>query len=223
MKKIKVAPTRNFWVYILLGALSFLAALLFAPFWQSVDVPWASLGRSVLDLLIAACLFVYLFTFLLKKLLRGGNSALLVLLVLEFSCLFLIAVGCILKQFRVINISGACAILGLCLICRGSVEIFRAYYYRGGNSRPYPVWWLAVSLGMVILGTYCVAKPLFSDNIVLWLFVVLLLVLSVVLITYGVACRPEPKKSEKQKNEKSATEKSEKPAARKSEPKTKAK
>ena len=190
MRKITAAPTRNFWVYILLGALSFLAAFFFAPVWQSTDMPWASLGQTVLELLIAACLFVYLFAFLLGKILHGGRGVVMLLTVLEFSCLFLIAVGCVLSQFRVINLSGACAILGLCLLCRGVVEIFRAYYYRGGSSRPYPVWWLAISIAMVIFGTYCIAKPLFDDNSVLWFFVVVLLLLAVVLIAYGIASRP---------------------------------
>lgn len=191
MKKLTVSQRKDYLLFLLLGILSVIAAVLFAPPWQGVDVFFSSWGAKALDLMIAALLLVYLFSFLVPKILRGGKGAVAVLTLVEAGCVLLIAIGCILKQCKVLNISGACAILGVCLFCRGTVEIFRAYCYRGGKTRRYPVWWLAVAVFMVAFGTYCFAKPLFSDTAVLWVLVAFLLLLGVCLIVYGCLCRPK--------------------------------
>lgn len=193
MKAFKIAPRRDFALFIVLGSLACLAAILFCPLWAKTDLPWATWGTKIIQLLIAACLIAYLCTYLWKKVTRGGNGVIRVLTVIEFVCLALIALGCILSQFKVFNISGACAIFGLCLFCRGTVEIFRAYYYQRGSSTRYPVWWLAVAIAMVAFGTYCFARPLFTDVVVLWIFVLALLVVGLCAIFYGVACRPKKK------------------------------
>lgn len=203
MKKLTVSSRKDYPLFIVLGALAVIAAVLFAPFWKNTDVFFSTWGMTALNLMIAAVLLVYLFTFLFPKILHGSRGAVLVLTLVEFLAIFLIALGCILSQFKVINISGACAILGLCLFCRGTVEIFRAYYYRGGNSKPYPVWWLGVAILMVAFGTYCFAKPLFTDEQILWIFVILLLLLGAALITYGILCHPEHKGGKKSKKSKS--------------------
>lgn len=202
MKKLTVSARRDYPLFIVLGALAVIVAILFAPFWKDTDVFFADWGMTALNLMIAAVLLVYLFTFLFPKILHGSRGAVLVLTLVEFLCIFLIALGCILTQFKVLNISGACAILGLCLFCRGTVEIFRAYYYRGGSSKPYPVWWLGVAILMVAFGTYCFAKPLFTDEQILWIFVVFLLLLGAALITYGCLCRPKSKTQKTKKSKK---------------------
>lgn len=202
MKKLTISSRKDYPLFLALGALAVVAAILFAPFWKDTDVFFSDWGRTALNLMIAAVLLVYLFTFLLPKILHGSRGAVLVLTLVEFLAIFLIALGCVLSQFKVINISGACAILGLCLFCRGTVEIFRAYYYRGGNSRPYPVWWLAVAILMVAFGTYCFARPLFTDEQILWIFVILLLLLGAALITFGILCRPQKKGTKTKKSKK---------------------
>lgn len=192
MKRLTVKPTRNYVLYIVGGILLCLAAVLFCPLWEKTDLPWATWGRQIIDLIIAAFLFIYLFGYLIRKLTRG-SGVVNMLTVIEFTLLTLIALGCILSQFRVLNISGACTVLGFCLWCRGVVEIFRAYYYqRGGNTR-YPVWWLCVAIAMVSFGMYCIARPLFSDVTVLWIFVVALLIVGILTITVGVLSKPKSK------------------------------
>lgn len=193
MKTFKVAPKKNYFLYIIVGALFAVAGILFCPLWQKTDLPWADWGMQMVELLIAVCLLIYLFGFLLKKLTRSGGGVIGVLTIVEFVALLLVALGSILSQFRVISISGACAILGLCLWCRGTVEIFRAYYYQRGSSVRYPVWWLCVAIAMVSLGMYCIARPLFSDLTVLWIFVLLLLLTDNFLIRIGAMCKPKRK------------------------------
>lgn len=197
MKKLTVSQRKDYPLFLLLGVLSVLAAVLLAPFWQKTDVFFADWGGKALKLMIAAVLLVYLFAFLVPKILRGGRGAVGALTIVEAFCVLLIALGCVLTQFKVLHISGACTILGVCLFCRGTVEIFRAYYYRGGKTRTYPVWWLAIAIFMVAFGTYCFAKPLFSDTAVLWVLVLLLLLLGILLIVYGILCRPQRKARKK--------------------------
>jgi len=191
MKKIKIKTTKNFFLYIIGGALLFLAGVLFCPLWKETSLPWASWGQQIVDLIICACLLLYLFGFLGKKILRSPRGAVGVLTAVEFAALFLVAVGCVLSQFRVLNIAGACTILGFCLWCRGTVEIFRAYFYQKGSAHRYPLWWLCVAIAMVSLGMYCIARPLFSDTVVLWIFVLALLLGGGLLLTYGILAKPK--------------------------------
>lgn len=203
MKSLKVTPRKDFVLFIILGSLLTLAGILFFPLWAEVDVFWADWGRKIIQLIIAAFLLLYLFGYLLKKVTKGGNGVVKVLTIVEFVLLLLIALGCVLSQFKVINISGACVIFGLCLWCRGVIEIFRAYYYQKGNATKYPLWWLCVAIAMVSLGIYCIAKPLFSDIVILWIFDILLFVLGIFMIVYGSLCAPKsnkkPKKNKSQK------------------------
>lgn len=194
MKNLKVAPRKDFVLFIIIGSLLTLAGILFFPLWASVDVPWSDWGSKIIQLIIAAFLLLYIFGYLLKKVTKGGNGVIKVLTIIEFVLLLLIALGCVLSQFKVINISGACVIFGLCLWCRGTIEIFRAYYYQRGNTTKYPLWWLCIAIALVSFGMYCIAKPLFSDMVILWIFVFLLLVLGILLIVYGSLCAPKSKK-----------------------------
>ncbi len=202
MKKLKFAPRKDFWLFIALGIIAVLVALVLAPFWQNTNVFFSDWGVYALKIMIAICLLAYISFCLAPKIIRGGRNVVTVLTVIESVCLLFVALGCILAQFNVINISGACSIFGLCLFFRGTVEIFRAYYYRGGESRPYPVWQLVIAIAMLSFGTYCFAKQLLSDTTILWIFVVFILVVGALLITYGAVC--SPKKLKKTKNSKEA-------------------
>lgn len=192
MKKLTVKTARNYFLYIIGGILLCLAAVLFCPLWEKTDLPWATWGRQIINLIIAACLLIYLFGFLIKKILRG-TGVVRVLTAVEFVLLMLVALGCVLSQFRVLNIAGACAVFGFCLWCRGTVEIFRAYYHQRGSAARYPVWWLCIAIAMVSFGMYCIARPLFSDITVLWIFVTVLLLLGVLAIAVGVLAKPKKK------------------------------
>ena len=57
-----------FWLYIVLGAIVTIFAIIFAPFWSSVNVPWKNWSQSILNLIIAAFLSLYLFCFLIMVL-----------------------------------------------------------------------------------------------------------------------------------------------------------
>ena len=95
--------------------------------------------------------------------------------------LLLVALGLVLAQFKVINVSGACAILGLALALRGIVEMFRAYYHHSASNARYPLWQFIVNLIILILGVYMFAKPFITDETLIW-------VMAVVCIAGAIIC-----------------------------------
>ena len=183
MKKI----IKNSVVRIILGIICLLATVIFAPIWNWWEkCPWRDWGNQILYILIAGVIILYLALFLFKKVKHASKRVIQVLTIIEFSLLSLSALGCIFSQFKIINITGACAIFGLALWARGSVEIFRAYYYRADSKEHYPVWYLALSIAMITFGTYCFAKPFISDLVILWLFVSGIIVLGLSLLILGL-------------------------------------
>lgn len=182
MKKL----LKNKKVCLVLGVICLLAAALFAPIWNWWEsCPWGQWGKGIVNLLIAACIVCYLACYLAKKL-NHGKKVIKVLTIVEFALLSLIALGCIFTQFKIINVQGACQIFGLALWTRGTIELFRAYYYRSDSKEVYPLWYLGLSIVMVTLGTWCFVKPFIQDVVILWIFVASLFVLGILLIAYGM-------------------------------------
>lgn len=203
--------TKWFWAYIVCGILGLILGVMLMPVWNGCPdwVVWKTWGMSIVNMIICACIVLYLCLFLLNKIMSRSNGVIKVLTIIEFVILSLVALGCVLQQFKVINIGGACAILGLALWCRGVVEVFRAYYHQRGNNDCYPVWWLVVAIFLVSFGVYLFVKPLFQDVVILWIFVVLILLVSLLLIVDGFLAKPASRrvKTEKKKKTKNKEEK----------------
>lgn len=187
--------TKLFWLFFVTGVLAILLGIMFMPIWQNAGdwVFWKDWGQNLVNIIIFACIVLYLCLFLVKKIRRRSNGVVKVLTIVEFVLMSLIALGCILQQFKVINIGGACAILGLALWCRGVVEIFRAYYHQHGNNDRYPL----CAIALVSVGVYLFAKPLFSDVTLIWIFAILLILAGIILFIDGFLAKPVSKKSKK--------------------------
>ncbi len=188
--------TKMFWAYIVIGIVLILAAVVFAPIWNKCGdwCFWKSYGMKIINLVIAAILIYYLFAFLLKKVMHGGGGVTKTLTIIEFILLSLVALGCILSQAKVFNVSGACKIFGLALWCRGVVEVFRAYYHQRDSKSKFPLWYVFVVVAMVTFGTYCFAKPFISDTVLLWIFVIFIFLYGICMIVYGGMTKPKSNK-----------------------------
>lgn len=199
MKKVVKNPT----ACIILGVLSILMAIIFAPIWDFWDgCPWKTWGKQIINILIALCIVCYLIFYLAKKVKGPGKRAIKVLTIVEFAIFSLIALGCIFSQFKVINVQGACQIFGLALWTRGVIEIFRAYYYRSDSKEVYPLWYLAVSIALVSFGVYCFAKPFIQDIVILWIFVSILFVCGILLLALGINNKGSKKVIKEKKSKK---------------------
>ena len=190
MKKI----LKNYIVCLITGSFFLLASIIFAPIWNWWDsCPWKDWGSQIVNILIAACIICYLVFFLAKKL-NHGKRVIKVLTIVEFAILSLIALSCIFGKFiTFINLKEIGPIFGLALWTRGCVELFRAYYYRADSKEHYPVWYLAISIALVTLGTYSFAKPFIKNIFILWLFVGSLLVGGIILLIVGFNNKPAKK------------------------------
>lgn len=205
MKKLfNPKKTSVFWLYFVFGAILTILGIMLMPVWANAAdwVFFKNWGMSIVNLIIAACLLAYLFLFLIKKVMSKSNGAIKVLTIVEFVLLLLIVLGCILQQFKIIKVNGACGILGLAMWCRGSVEIFRAYYHQKGNNDKYPVWWLCIALALVSFGVYLFAKPLFQDVVILWIFIIVIFLFAIICFIDGVLSKPEGKTKKVKKSKK---------------------
>lgn len=205
--------TKFFWCYIVVGILLLILGIWLMPVWSRCPdwVFWKNWGRSLINIIIGICIIIYLVCYLLGKIRQRANGAIKVLTIIEFVLLALIALGCIIQQFKsIIPISGAAPILGFAFWCRGVIEIFRAYYHQHGNNERYPVWWLAIAIFFVSFGVYLmVARPNF-DLAILWILVILILLVAIILIVDGVLAKPASTKTKEEKKAQKSKKKSSK-------------
>ena len=197
MKKLfTLKKTKLFWAYYVGALICLLAAIVFAPIWSKTDIFFKGWGAKVIDLLIAALIIFYLVSYLSKKVARGGNGVIKILTIVEFVLFSLIALGCILSQFKVFNFGGPCEIIGLILWVRGAIELYRAYYFKGTSTK-YPAWLVAVAIGLVTFGTYLYVKPLFTARHLQWVLAAVMLIIMIYFIYAAVVSQPEKKKKPK--------------------------
>ena len=187
-----------FWLYIIFGFLLILLSIILAPLWDNVQwAVWKNWGADFINLLIAVFLSIYLFGFLLKKIIKTNNQTIKMLTVVEFTLLILIDLYLVFGTFglfqQIIAVNGACAITGLALWIRGVVEIFRAYFYQRQTEEQYPIWWLCISIAFVSVGLWMLINPFITDLTILWIFIALAFALGIFGIGYGRYAKPNKK------------------------------
>ncbi len=194
-KIFNLTKSKNFWLYIVLGVFLIISSILLMPIWSKInkDLFFASWGMDVIKIVMAVILTLYLSLYLFKKLFKKEKTAIKILVIIEFVVLSMIALSCVLAQFNVFKFNDAGKILGLVLYMRGSIEIFRAYFYDRSSSEKYSVWWLVVSLLFVSLGVAFVIGGYLSNLNVLWCLVCFLLILGVIFIVLGILKKPSKK------------------------------
>ena len=151
------------------------------------------LGQEILNVLIAIGILAYLFGYLVKKLKRTRQN-IFVLTAIEFGLLFLIALGLVLSQFKVIEITGGCKILGLAFALRGIVEMFRAYFHQASNNAKYPLWQFVVNLFVLMFGVYIFAKPFITDQQLIIVASAIAFVCALTFLVLGFSARKQDKK-----------------------------
>ena len=199
MAKLNVKKTKVFWLYHVLGGVLIAASIILAPIWGFwEECPWKDWGSIVVSFAIAALLCWYLFGYLIKKLIRSKGT-IKILTIIEFVLLFLIALGLVFSQFKILNIPDSpSVILGIALYCRGVIEIFRAYYHQKSSTYKYSVGWLVCAILLVTLGVFLFSTNIVTELMVLITLVVVLLVMGIVSIIYGVLSKPKSTKSKKE-------------------------
>lgn len=180
--------TGLFWLYIVFGILGIAVGIMLMPIWSYF--PIVDLGIQIVNLIVCTCILLYLFCYLLPKMTKNNTEVIQTLMIVEFVVMFLIAISCILQQFRVIYIGGACAILGIAIWCRSVVEIFKAYFHQHGDGMYYPLWYLIFIILLLSFGVLIFVRPLFTDIELLWFFIGLIFIFSLILIIDGFLSKP---------------------------------
>ena len=187
--KLNFKKTKAFWLYIVLGILSIALAVLLAPFWMNTDVPFKTWGSSFVNIFMGSAILLYLILYLAKKIKDAPNQKVMLLCIAEFAILGVIALGCFLAEFDILNLSRPCIILGIAFWSRGSIEVVRAYLYKGIGTK-YSPWLLILAICMITFGTYIFANPLFEAIHLQWMLVIGFTVLGIFLIFYGAKTKP---------------------------------
>lgn len=194
-KLINTAKTKYFWAYIVIGAILMIASVIFMPFWKDVapDLFFASWGEDFVKIVIACVIILYLFGYLLKKVLGARITVVKVLTIVEFTILSLIALGCIISQFAVFYFDVS-IILALAVWMRGTIEIIRAYYYNGASEK-YPIYKLVISILLVTLGGYVFASNFLSTKMILWIATGVAFIFSLIIFVLGFYKNPKTRKN----------------------------
>jgi len=196
MKRFKL----DWLVYFILSVIAIAGGIVMLP-------GVTDLGGKILNIFLAICLVVYACMYLLPKI-KNYRKTPQILTIIEFIILCVLAVGLVLVQFKVFQISGVVRIIGLAIWLRCVVELFRAYYYRGeASSYKYPVWLLCIYLVLITLGTYIFASPFISDEKLVLIMAIALLVVAAGLIVLGIVLVPKQKGKEKPKKAKTKNNK----------------
>ncbi|MBR2295982.1 MAG: hypothetical protein IKA43_01080 [Clostridia bacterium] len=193
MKIINAKKTSFFWVYIVLSVLIAICALIVAPIWAKTDLFFKGWGAKLIDTLLAVAILYYVIIYLFRRV-KSSSGAIQILIVVEIVLLSLIALGLLLSQFKIISISDPCQVLGVALWLRGTIELVRAYYYRGASSKmKYSLLSLAIAILMVSVGVYIFARPVLSRVSLQWVLVAFLLIASIYTLLYGISASPKRK------------------------------
>ena len=196
MKGVK--KTKAYWLYIVLGIILMVGALVLAPIWGFwPECPWKDLGNNLVSYAMAALILIYLFGYLIKKV-ASSRGTIQILTILEFTLLGLIALGLVFSQFNILSIPDSpSVILGIALYTRGVIEVFRAYYYSKDSSYNYSVGLVVLAILFITFGVFMMCTNVVSKPTVLIVLVLALVVLGIAALVYGIVSKPTPKKAKK--------------------------
>lgn len=189
MKNIK--KTSFFWAFIALGVILILGGLALAPFWGQIwgECPWRNLGSIVVSYIIAVLIILYLVLYVFKKF-RRSKGKIRLLTLIEFILLSLIALGLLISRLQIFNITNPSVILGIALYVRGTIEIFRAYYYQKGQTVKYSVGWLVMAILFITAGIILMVTKVVTIELILYVVLATLALFGLYFIYYGVKAKP---------------------------------
>ena len=161
-----------------------------------VLLPIFEIGKAVLDFTVAALLCLYL-GFYLRGKFRGG-AVYISLTAVEFTVIALIAIGLVLKQLAIISIGSTCQIIGLVMWLRGVCCLIKGYFVSSAEARK--KYSLLMFFGYIILvtaGAYLFARPLFSDETLIWIICISSFAVAALFIALSIIYAPKKQGSAK--------------------------
>lgn len=154
-------------------------------------------GNTVLQYLVAAALLFYGIVYLIPEVKSAGGK-IQILVIVELFLVVLVAIGLVISSLRILSLGSACQIFGVILWIRGLIDLCRSYLAHGtAGQKHYPFWRLLLSVLILSVGVYIFAKPVISDQTLVYIIAVLLLLLAIVLLYLMAKVLPKGKKAGK--------------------------
>ena len=130
------------------------------------------LGTKILNVVLFVLLMVYLFAFLLYRMLHSSGRV-QVVNILEFFILMIIAFGLIIPDFAsILQMREVSQIVGCALWLRGVSGLVRGYCVNREGKKYFPFWMFAIHIVLVTLGTYLYAKPIVRNDTVVMILAI---------------------------------------------------
>ncbi len=144
-------------------------------------------GEITLAFVVSALILVYVYYYLLLKVLNKSRGSVLILTLIEMILLTVIAIGSIIgKVTNIMYISDTNKIIGISLWIIGLIESLRSYYYIHSYNVNYSMYRLIINLILITIGTWCFITTYFITTILVYLISVTLFIISIALIIKGI-------------------------------------
>ena len=195
-------------VYLLLGLACITFGIVVLPF-------VTDFGKNILEIITAVFLIVYLIGFLLPKVLKKKNNLILAFHIIEFVVVGLLALGNILSQFKILNISGVTETLGVTLFMRGLSELVVSYCANTEHRKKFYLFLIDVVI--LSFGVYLFAKPILTDEQVLIILGTLFILLGALATFIAVKFWKRLPKAEREAKKKAKLAKKQETIAKKQE------
>ncbi len=187
--------TPFFWLYFVFGALGVTLGVFLLPIWNDTSVFWKGWGSIAVGFIMFAAVVLYIILFLARQFGKEKREIIRILVVVEIVVFALIALGCLLDEFKVINVGGPCVILGMAFWIRGVISAIKGYLYRHTHEeRRYSVADFAVAIFLITFGTILMVRPLFTELHLIWLGSIAVILASVFIILIGIILIPDKKR-----------------------------
>lgn len=144
-------------------------------------------GEFILAFIISALILVYVYYYLLLKIVKTSRGSVLILTLIEMILLTIIAISSIIGKFASLPyLDDSNKIIGLVFWLIGLIESLRSYYYNESYNHSYPIYKLIVNLTFITLGTWFFVTSYEFNIVLIWAISILLFILSIALIIKGI-------------------------------------
>ena len=200
--KTEIKKTKAFWVFIVLGILIFLSAIILSPIWQDMNLFFSSWGSMVVFALIGIAILLYLIFIHSKRFNKNEhNGKVKALNVIEIIVLSIVAIFTITCQFISFGWTDPCHIIGAVLWYAGASHILRAFLKKGTVGSGYLVFTMLIAIFAISFGVFLFLKPIFTVTNLQWMLAIALLIIGICFFVHGCRVKPPAPPKEKAKGQ----------------------
>ncbi|MBQ7224156.1 MAG: hypothetical protein IJX06_01205 [Clostridia bacterium] len=191
----ELPKTKWFLAITVLGILGLVLGIFLLPVWKNTSVFWKNWGTDGVSVILCAIIVAYTICYLGSHLGKVENKTLRIISIIEIVLLSLMAIGCLLQQFKVFDFFGPSSVLGAILWHRGFFNVIKAYLCKHTKKDRYPLWLVIVSVLMVSIGTALRFRSV-PGNAFIWFMSIALLVGSIVMVFGSLKMKPNKNQQE---------------------------